>query len=114
METKDLMYIVKKSHLPPQDELEMLHKLRADLDKWADSRALVTVCVYVAGKAMGVRQERQRRRNRRRDKARDDQLRLLQEENELLRQRVAQLRQSVEAPEELHSAHNSVTRWFDR
>lgn len=65
METKDLMHIVKKSNLPPQDELEMLYKLRIDLDKWSDSRALAIVCVYVAGKAMGVRQERQRRRNRR-------------------------------------------------
>ena len=65
METKDLMHIVKKSYLPPQDELEMLHKLRIDLDKWADSRALTIVCIYVAGKVMGVRQERQRRRNRR-------------------------------------------------
>lgn len=65
METKDLLYIVKKSYLPPQDELEALLKLRADLDKWTDSRALVTVCVYIAGKVMGVRQERQRRRNQR-------------------------------------------------
>ena len=65
METKDLMYIVKKSNLPPQDELEMLHKLRIDLDKWAGSPALSIVRVYVAGKVMGVRQERQRRRTRR-------------------------------------------------
>lgn len=65
METKDLMYIVKKIYTPPQDELEALHKLRIDLDKWTDSRALAIVCVYVAGKVMVVRQERQRRRNRR-------------------------------------------------
>lgn len=65
MKTKDLMHIVKKSHLPPQDEIEMLRKLRIDLDKWTDSRELAIMCIYIAGKAMGVRQERQRRRNRR-------------------------------------------------
>lgn len=65
METKDLMYIVKKSHLPQQDEIEMLRKLRIDLDKWADSLEFAIVCIYIAGKVMGVRQERQRRRNRR-------------------------------------------------
>ena len=64
METKDLMHIVKKSYLPPQDEIEMLHKLRIDLDKWADSREFVIVCIYIAGKVMGVRQERQRRAKR--------------------------------------------------
>lgn len=73
------------------------------------------ICRETAEHLQGVdRVRRYRERKRQQDKARDDQLRLLQEENELLRQRVAQLRQSVDAPEELHSAHSSGARWFDR
>lgn len=64
------------------------------------------ICRETAEHLQGVdRVRRYRERKRQQDKARDDQLRLLQEENELLRQRVAQLRQSAVAPEELHSAH---------
>ena len=73
------------------------------------------ICRETAEHLQGVdRVRRYRERKRQQDKARDDQLRLLQEENELLRQRVAQLRQSVDAPEELNSAHSSGARWFDR
>lgn len=64
-------------------------------------------CRKIIERRQGVdRVRRYRERKRQQDKARDDQLRLLQEENELLRQRVAQLRESItEPPEELHSAH---------
>lgn len=73
-------------------------------------------CRETAEHLQGVdRVRRYRERKRQQDKARDDQLQLLQEENELLRQRVAQLRESItEPPEELHSAHSSGARWFDR
>lgn len=67
------------------------------------------ICRETAEHLQGVdRVRRYRERKRQQDKARDDQLRLLQEENELLRQRVAQLRESItEPPEELHSAHRT-------
>lgn len=63
---------------------------------------------------VAARMREYRKRKKARNRERDMQLDLLKEENELLRQRVAQLRQSVEAPEELHSAHSSGARWFDR
>jgi hypothetical protein len=63
---------------------------------------------------VAARMQEYRKRKKARNRERDVQLDLLKEENELLRQRVAQLRQSVDAPEELHSAHGSGARWFDR
>lgn len=73
------------------------------------------VCRGTMEHLQGVdRVRRYRERKRQQDRETAEQLRLLKEENELLRQRVAQLRQSVDAPEELHSAHSSGARWFDR
>lgn len=72
-------------------------------------------CRETAEHLQGVdRVRRYRERKRQQDRETAEQLRLLKEENELLRQRVAQLRQSVDAPEELHSAQSSGARWFDR
>lgn len=56
-----------------------------------------------------ARVQEYRRRKKQRDRERDTQLELLRQENELLRQRVAQLRESItEPPEELHSVHRTA------
>ncbi|MBQ1371627.1 MAG: hypothetical protein IIY70_01730 [Oscillospiraceae bacterium] len=63
---------------------------------------------------VAARMQEYRKRKKARNRERDMQLELLRQENELLRQRVAQLRQSVEAPEELHSAHRTAPTTSNR